>query len=170
MINNQRLSQKNDIENFKQYFLKKYKTKVYVTPVKSLKNTLISLETFSICTLNALHNNECDCENITTLKNKSRKRPYISYIQIMTYMAFKQGHNKSNIGKYINRHHGTVINSIQQIENSFFTKELAIINMYNNIIKEIEIYVGNIPENLKEQVDTEPSSYTVWNETQDSLT
>ena len=47
-------------------------------------------------------------------------------------MAFKQGHNKSNIGKYINRHHGTVINSIQQIENSFFTKELAIINMYNN--------------------------------------
>ena len=150
MINNQEFNQKNDIENFKQYFFKKYKREVHVTPVKSLKNVFISLETFSICTLNALHNNESNCENITTLKNKSRKRPYISYIQIMTYMAFKQGHNKSNIGKYINRHHGTIINSIQQVENYFFAKELTIINIYNNIIKEIEIHVGNIPENIKQ--------------------
>jgi hypothetical protein len=164
MIDNQEHNKKTDIQNFKDYFFKKYKTSIQITEIKLLKNTAISLETFSICTINALHNNEIDCEHITTLKNKSRERPYIIYVQVMAYMAFKQGHNKSNIGKYIGRHHGTIISSIKQIENYFFVKDLIMINVYNNIIKEIEIYVGNIPKNIEEQSNTESSISIIWNE------
>jgi hypothetical protein len=170
MINNQELNQEIDIENFKQYFLKKYNKNIHITTVKLLKSQTLSLETFSICTLKAIHNNESNCEDITTLKNKSRKRPYILYTQAMAYMAFQQGYNKSNIGKHIDRHHGTIISSIKQIENYFYTNELMMLNVYSNIIKEIKLYVGNVPKNIEKQTDTQSSIYAVWNKTENSRT
>ena len=87
------------------------------------------------------------------------------YVQSMSYLAFKGGHSKSSIGKYLQRTHATIINSCNMVENGFFTKDKTILIAYNNTLKKLEEYVGTISENDEGKNDTKPKSNPIWDET-----
>jgi chromosomal replication initiation ATPase DnaA len=169
MENIKELKQKIDIQKFREKFSKKYGVNISVF-VNTRKSFKMDLEILAECTLNAIHINQPEYKSIECLSYKTRKREFLSYVQAMSYMAHKERYTLTKIGSKINRDHSTILNSIKQVDNAFFTRNMMIINAYNNILKEIKAYVGNIPENLKKQVDTKSSLSAIWNEAKNGNT
>ena len=161
MANNQELTQEEDISNFKKEFLKLYGVKLYIySPTEKEKRKPISI--FHDVALDALHESMPRFRNIKSLQNKTRLRDYLVYVQVMSYLAHKEGHSKTSIGKFLNRNHATVINSCKMIENGFFSKDKTVLHAYNNTLKKLEEYVGTISENDERENDTKPVPDPIW--------
>jgi hypothetical protein len=163
MTSNQRLTHKEEIYAFKEHILKNYGINIHVM-VEELADFKINLEVLHKCALKALKDNEPLFRDVKSLEYRTRLRPYLVYVQAMSYIAFKEGYSKTDIGRVIKRDHATIINSIKQMENAFFTSEFIVIEAFNNINKEIRAYVGTLPENIKTQINTQSSIPPVWNE------
>jgi|TARA_R110000787_G_scaffold22885_4_gene66090 hypothetical protein len=173
MASNQTLTQEQEIKKFKKRILKNFGVNIHVIPEES-KDFKISIEALHVCTLKALKENERDYhkhyEKIQSLSYKSRLRPFLSYVQAMSYIAYREGYSKTAIGNSINKNHATIINSVKQMDNAFFTKDKAMMKAFNNILKEIHNYVGNLPENFKKQINSKPNISFAWNEAKNSNT
>ena len=163
MINTQELTQKEEIEAFKARIFTTFGVTVHVLAEEPV-NFKIKLKTLHICTLKALKANEPCYSGVKSLGYRNRRRAYLVYVQTMSYIAFKEGHTKSAIGNEIDRDHATIINSIRQIENAFFTSDFIVIDAFNNIINEIRAYVGTLPENIKKQINAQSGVPPIWNE------
>ena len=163
MANTQELTQKLEIINFKEKFLETFGLNVYVYIEQPAKHR-ISLDVFLNCAMIALKKNEPEYSSLKDLTSRNRYKNYLIYVQSMSYIAFKEGHTQSKIARSLGRTHATVINSIRQVEDAFATKESMMIKAFNNILKEIETYVGTIPENFKREVISKPKSDPIWNE------
>jgi hypothetical protein len=163
MTSNQTLTHKEEIYAFKERILKTYGINIHIM-VEERAEFKIHLDVLHACALKALKNNEPLFDNIESLEHRTRLRPYLVYVQAMSYIAFKEGYSKTDIGRTIKRDHATIINSIKQVENAFFTSEFMVIEAFNNITKEIRAYVGTLPENIKTQINTKSGISSVWNE------
>ena len=163
MINTQELTQKEEIEAFKKRIYINFGVRIHVLAEEPVK-VKIALKTLHACTLKALKANDPCYNDVKSLDYRNRRRSYLVYVQTMSYIAFKEGYSKTDIGRLIKRDHATIINSIKQIENAFFTSEFIVIDAFNNIIKEIHAYVGTLPENIKKQINAQSSVPPIWNE------
>ena len=163
MIESEVVDQKNLIKDFKSKFYADYgiNLHVFVPPKEDHKITLNILE---IVTLAALYRDFPEFSYIKSLHNKLRKKEYITYVQAFSYLAYKLGYNKNRIGKYLNRTHATVINSCRRVEDGTYTKDKLTLSAYNSVIKELENYVGNLPENIKGKNDSKPISNSIWDQ------
>jgi hypothetical protein len=83
---------------------------------------------------------------------------------MMSYLAHKEGHSKTSIGKFLKRNHATVINSCTMIENGFFTNDKKVMDAHNNTIKHLEKYVGTISEDNESEDNTKSSVDPIWDE------
>jgi len=162
MTNNQEIKQELEIEVFKERMLKVYGANVFVYTKNNTKFN-IDLETIGACALQAVKNNNPEFNHIKSLSIRKRPRPFLVYVQALSYIAYKDGHSKTNIGLYLKRTHATVINSIKMVENALFTKDKLILKAIDNILKEIE-HVGTIPKNLKSKPEPKPSVDIIWDE------
>ena len=97
-------------------------------------------------------------------------RDYLVYVQMMSYLAHKEGHSKTSIGKFLKRNHATVINSCTMIENGYFTNDKKVMDAHNNIIKHLEKYVGTISEDTESKPDSKPELDPIWYEAKNLLT
>jgi len=167
MTSNQTLTQEEEIKEFKERILKNFGINIHVI-AEAAEDFKISIEALHVCTLKALKENEPDYHRhygeIQSLAYKSRLRPFLVYVQAMSYIAYREGYSKTAIGKSINRDHATIINSVRQVDNAFFTKDKMMMKAFNNIIKEIHNYVGTLPENIKKQINAQSSVPPIWNE------
>jgi len=164
-----KLDKQETIAQFKRTFYKTFNVKLYIyTP--SEKDKKVPIGVFHEAALIALHEAHPIYSNVKSLQNRNRLRDYLVYVQLMSYMAHKEGHSKSSIGKYLKRNHATVINSCKMMENGFFTKDQHVVDAYNNIIKHLETYVGTVPENTKSKPDTKPKLDPIWHEAKDLIT
>jgi len=169
MANNQELNQKQDIAEFKKSFFSKHGIKLYVyTPQEKEKR--IPIGVFHDSALTALHKDQPIFRNIKTLQNRTRFRDYLVYVQVMSYLAHKEGHSKTSIGKFLKRNHATVINSCKMIENGFFSNDKTVMHAYNNTLKQLEDYVGIIPKDTESKPDTKPELDPIWYEAKNLLT
>tara|TARA_R100000935_G_scaffold1442_1_gene4704 strand:+ start:1511 stop:2029 length:519 start_codon:yes stop_codon:yes gene_type:complete len=169
MTNIQYLTQQVDIQEFKTRFYKKHGVSLHIL-TEEQTGFKLSLEVLHNCVIRALHANEPEFRYIKSLHVQLRRREYLVYTQLMAFFAFKEGHRKSTIGNSIGRNHATIIWSIKTIENNFVQKDALTINAHCNITKQIREYVGNLPENIKEQTDTKSGLSSIWNKTEDSST
>ena len=169
MTNTEHLKQDEEIHAFKTKFYNRYGISLHIL-TREQTDFKLSLDVLHRCVISALHKNVPEFKYIKSLHIKYRKREYLVYTQLMAYMAFNEGHGKSTIGKHINRDHATITWSIKTIENNFVQKDKLSIDAYYNITKEIREYVGNLPENIKEQVNTKSGLSSIWNKTEDSST
>jgi len=163
MTSNQTLTQEEEIVEFKERILKNFGVNIHVL-VEKPADFKLTLKTIHDCSLKALKDNAPLFDNIDSLKHRTRLRSYLVYVQAMSYIAYKEGYSKTDIGRIIEKDHATIINSIKQVENAFFTGESTMISAFNNINKEIRTYVGTLPENIKTQINTKPGISPVWNE------
>jgi|TARA_R110000796_G_scaffold103914_1_gene213391 hypothetical protein len=161
MSNNQELTQKVDIKEFKKQFYHKYGVELYIYSAGE-PNYKIGLDIFEECALIALKKNNPRYNYMDNMQSKLRSRPYLVYTQAMSYLAYVGGHTKSSIGQYINKNHATIINSIKQVENALFTKEPMLNDALNNTLKEIENYVGIIPEDITSKLNSQSNSDPIW--------
>tara|TARA_B100000497_G_C7674457_1_gene407307 strand:+ start:456 stop:971 length:516 start_codon:yes stop_codon:yes gene_type:complete len=163
MSDNQELNQKKQISEFKKSFYLTHGIKLYIyTPQE--KNKKIPLGIFHDSALHALHEHHPKFSNIKSLQNRTRLREFLVYVQVMSYLAHKEGHTKSSIGKFIKRNHATVINSCKMIENGFFSNDKTVVDAYNNTLIKIEEYVGTISENTNGKDNPKPSVDPIWDE------
>jgi len=163
MSKNQQLSQEKDISEFQKNFYEKYGVRIFIyTPQEC--NDKIPLDVFHTCTLDALHENVPEHKKVPSLKEKIRFRSYLVYVQTMSYLAHKEGHSKTSIGKYLNRNHATIINSCKMVDNGFFTKDKVVIDAYNNILNKLIEHVGTIPKNFKSKTNTKSTVDSIWDE------
>jgi len=172
MSNSQELilqhNKERDISKFKKSFYETYNVKLYIyTP--SEKEKQIPIGVFHDCALAALHESHPCYSSIKSLQNRNRLRSYLVYVQVMSYLAHKEGHSKSSIGKFLKRNHATVINSCKMIENGFFSNDKTVQDAYNNTLKHLETYVGIIPENTESQLNSKSSIDPVWNKARDFI-
>ena len=169
MTTDQELNQKIEISDFKKTFYETYGVKLYIyTPQE--KNKKVPLDIFHDAALTALHEDQPRFSKIKTLQNRTRFRDYLVYVQVMSYLAHKEGHSKTSIGKFLKRNHATIINSCKMIENGFFSNDKTVMYAYDNILKQLEDYVGTIPKDTESKPDTKPELDPIWYEAKNLLT
>jgi hypothetical protein len=162
MTNTQEVKQTLEIKAFKERILKVYGANIFIyTKDNTMFN--INLKTIGECTLKAVKEHHPEFNHIKSLYVRKRPRPFLVYVQALSYIAYKDGHSKTSIGLYLKRSHATVINSIKMVENALFTNDKLILKAIDNILKEIE-HVGTIPKNLKSKPESKPSVDTIWDE------
>jgi len=169
MSDNQELNQKKQISEFKKSFYLTHGIKLYIYTPQD-QNKKIPLGIFHDSALLALHENHPKFQSIKTLQHRTRLREFLVYVQVMSYLAHKEGHTKTSIGRFLKRNHATIINSCKMIENGFFTNDESVMNAYNNTLIKIKEYVGTISENTDDEDNTKPSPNTVWDEARRILT
>lgn len=163
MTESQLVKQKQDIKQFKERFLNRYGVKVHIF-LPNAPQDKIALDTVHLCTLAALYNEYPEFSHIVSLLERVRKREFMIYTQIFSYVCHLMGYSKSRIGIYLGRTHATIINSCRRVENGFETNDKLTLDTYNKLVNEIENYVGNVPENIKCKSDTKPASDTIWDQ------
>lgn len=166
MSNNQ---QDIDIKKFKKTFFDKHNVEVYVfTPDQD--EYMLSMLDITTCAHAAFVENNPQYDYIKSMSSRVRYREFQVYYQCMSHLAYISGHNKTNIGKAINKNHASIINCIKMVENAFFCKDKEMIFAYKQILKQILKHVGTIPENIKRKINSQPNANLVWDEEQSSIT
>lgn len=169
MSDNQELNQKKQISEFKKSFYLSHGIKLYIYTPQD-QNKKIPLGIFHDSALLALHENHPKFQSIKTLQHRTRLREFLVYVQVMSYLAHKEGHTKTSIGRFLKRNHATIINSCKMIENGFFSNEQTVMDAHNNTLKHLEKYVGTISEDTESKPDSKPELDPIWYEAKNLLT
>ena len=154
-------SQDKKIQSFKKKFFKEYGVHLYVYSAGE-PDYRIDLKTLEECTLVALKKSYPVYNYMKHLRYRTREKAYITHCHVMSYIAHNEGYTKTSIAKFLLKNHATVINSCKQVDNALFTKDKLILTALNNILKEIETYVGIVPKNFESQLDSKPSVDPIW--------
>ena len=84
----------------------------------------------------------------------TRKRPAINYSHCFAYIADKLGYKKIEIGAYTGKHHATIINAINRSKGFIQSRDSEFTITYKSILNTYNYYVGNISNNIQEQINT----------------
>ena len=169
MANNQELNKKRAIDEFKKTFYTSYGVKLYIyAPEK--KNERIPIGVFHEAALSALHEEHPSYSRVKNLQHRTRFRDYLVYVQVMSYLAHKEGHSKTSIGKFLKRNHATIINSCKMIENGFFSNDQKVLDAHDNTLTHLKKYVGTISEDTESKPDSKPELDPIWYEAKNLLT
>lgn len=162
MIDNQKIKQSSQIERFKKKFYREHNIELYIlTPANSEEG--LTLDKYKELTKLAMVEEHPKYKNYD-FNTKSRERDFIQYIQVMSFLADKDGYSKTSIGKAIFRNHATVINSCRTVRNGIDTKDRDLCNVLERVQQKIDIYVGTITENNKRKDNTKSMSDPIWDE------
>lgn len=139
------------IEEFKENMYLNYKVKVHVF-FKETDIPSLPIEDLELLVLIKLKRQYPEYSNINSFRNtRSRKYQIIVHKQIFSYIAHeKYGYTKSEIGRYLNQDHTSVIHSINSINDYFDTDNKYVKGLYNTISNSIKDYVGSISKNSGE--------------------
>ena len=162
MIDTQKIKQKAQIEHFKNKFYREHNVKLYVLAPTSFK-AQVDLEIYKKITLECVvkdHPKYIDYD----FETKTKERDFITYIQVMSFMAHNDRYSKTAIAISIFRNHATVINSCKMISNAIETKNADVLRIIKEIKLKINLYVGTISNNTQRKFDTKPVSDPIWDE------
>ena len=169
MIENQKIRQEREIKAFKLKFLREHNIKLFIITPKLDADHACTLEVYKKITLECIREDHPKYKKYT-FKTKSKERDFITYIQVMSFLASNDGYSLTAIGKSIFRNHATIINSRKIISNGIETKEPNINRILTKIQTKIEDYVGIIPEDVKSKPITKPELDPIWYEAKDLIT
>jgi len=91
-----------------------------------------------------------------SLAKDCRRREFVIFKQIFCYMCNQLGFTLQYTGKYIKKHHASVIHSIRQVEGLLEINDLQVCKAYEKLKENMKNYVRTIPEDIKRQTYTEP--------------
>ncbi len=163
MSKDQEVTKDLEILNFKKKFLSEYGINLYIYKEMD-KKFKIELDVYMLCALSCIKEDYPQYKFVKTIREKIRFREFLVFVQVMSYLAHKDGHTKSAIGKAIRRNHASVINHIKNVGNGFFAKDKLIIYAQQKLLNKLTEHVGTIPENIKTESNTKPSFDSIWDE------
>ena len=177
MSDNQNNTAEMAIKRFKMQVLRKYNVDLYIR-VKENSNldTIdiedgLTLQQYKDVVYESLILNYPEFKRHASITARCREKVFVMHRQLLFYLVWQDAnYSKSSIGRSMERNHATIINGIRQVENYLETKDKLFAKVYNQVKININKHVGTLSNNLQEPVDTEPSSHTVWNETENSVT
>ena len=169
MIENQKIRQEREIKAFKLKFLREHNIKLFIITPKLDADHACTLEVYKKITLECIREDHPKYKKYT-FKTKSKERDFVTYIQVMSFLASNDGYSLTAIGKSIFRNHATISNSRKIISNGIETREPSINRIITKIQTKIEDYVGIIPEDVKSKPITKPVLDPIWHEAKDLIT
>jgi hypothetical protein len=169
MIENQKIRQEREIKAFKLKFLREHNIKLFIITPKLDADHACTLEVYKKITLECIREDHPKYKKYT-FKTKSKERDFVTYIQVMSFLASNDGYSLTAVGNSIFRNHATIINSRRIIGNGIETKEPSINRILKKIQTKIDDYVGIISEDIKSKPITEPKLDPIWYEAKDLIT
>ena len=163
MIENQKIRQEREIKAFKLKFLREHDIKLFIIAPKLDADHACTLEVYKKITLECIREDHPKYKKYT-FKTKSKERDFVTYIQVMSFLASNDGYSLTAIGKSIFRNHATIINSCKIVNNGIETKDKDICRVLEKIQTKINTYVGTITKDIKGKDDTESVSDPIWDE------
>ena len=163
MIENQKIRQEREIKAFRLKFLKEHDVKLFIIVPKLNIDHTCTLEIYKKITLECIKEDHPKYKKYT-FKTKSKERDFITYIQVMSFLASNDGYSLTAIGKSIFRNHATIINSCKIVNNGIETKNKDICRVLEKIQTKINTYVGTITKDIKGKDDTKSVSDPIWDE------
>jgi sulfur relay (sulfurtransferase) DsrF/TusC family protein len=126
-----------EADEFVKRIKEKYNVDIYVAVSNS--SDKISLNTLHQALLNIINQNDPDLIIYSDFQNNTRVRSWMLYQHAFCYVAYKHlWCTKTDIGKFINRTHATIINSIKKSENFLWCDDLEFNLIYNRLYKELK--------------------------------
>ena len=132
---------RDDINLFMKKFKLKYNTSVYVS-VNTQKNITSKLDLDELRYIVETHmRKKYVFDSVTTIKDKTRKRPIVMYRQIFCKLARTIGYGLTSIGVYLDMNHATVFHSIKTIDDLIETKNVLATECINDLYLIIESHI-----------------------------
>ena len=82
------------------------------------------------------------------LKVKCRKRHYLIWVQMFSYIAWMNGYSKTAIGAQLKKKHASVINHIKNVEDALAIGYKEHRDIYNYLLKQYFRHVGIVTESI----------------------
>tara|TARA_R110002050_G_scaffold56705_1_gene127500 strand:- start:2407 stop:2955 length:549 start_codon:yes stop_codon:yes gene_type:complete len=180
MLQNKNVTIKEEIASFIENIANKYnkKLQIIVSDKKSriglsqLSNahSVTKIQNLESLVLNAMHINNPEFKYINSLSCKTRRKEYIMWMQVFSYVAWKIGYTKSYIGKFIDRNHASVIHSIKQTDTLLEINDKEFVIVYNIILNLIKKHVGIISTDTSGKNDSRSVLNTLRNQEESIIT
>tara|TARA_B110000967_G_C18430950_1_gene338495 strand:+ start:78 stop:545 length:468 start_codon:yes stop_codon:yes gene_type:complete len=142
-----------DINLFIEDIKSKYGINIHVVlggGVANKKQTyLISLETLLDEAYSAMCIYNPHLENITSLKQKTRKQEVVQWAHSFSHIAWHYGYSKTAISLALDKNHATVIHSVKSVTNFLSIKDPMTTNIHNLLMNHYKDNVGNFSGNSK---------------------
>tara|TARA_R100001440_G_scaffold74036_1_gene99083 strand:- start:4044 stop:4562 length:519 start_codon:yes stop_codon:yes gene_type:complete len=160
-----------DVANFIENFENKHKYSVNIT-VGGLTSSInivdnperVSLKDLSNFVVMCMHEFNKSLIVYNDLSNvKTRKRDVLIWIQLFSYLAWKYGYSKSNIARFLNKNHATIIHSIKTIENFRDTNDVEFVAIYKHFENYLKNYVGTTTGDTDRQTYTKSAIASICN-------
>ncbi len=158
-------SMHNAIARFEKRFKKQFGEEVTVligtADSPKLNKNRVAIRIIERIALRNLTENYPAFKSIKNFKYRTRKVQYMMHLQAFCIIAYIEGYNKSEIARYIERNHASIINSIDQAENYLYQKWPEYVKIHSNTLIQLNNYVGIPENNIKKQNNTQPSTNTI---------
>lgn len=152
-----------DIRRFQEQMLEKYNYHCHIY-VKDRNMTLSVPKT----TLRSLWNHICDIaydeHKILLDSNRHcRKRLFVTYRQIYSYIARKKGYSLSSIGRTISKDHATIMNNLRVFKNLREMGDPELIPVYHLVIEQLKVRINaaDIEFSNRDENANEPGSLLI---------
>ena len=88
-------------------------------------------------------------DNITSLKQKTRKREVVQWVHCFSHIAWHYGYSKTAIGRVLERNHATIIHNVRSVTDFLSIKDPMTTTIYNLLMNHYKDNVGNFSGNSK---------------------
>ena len=124
-----------------------------ITFLKETEN--LTLEDLDSIVVSAMHTYDLKLMSYKSLKGiKSRRKEIIQWLQLFCFLGWRYGFSKISIGRYLIKHHATVIHSIKVIENYRDIRDKEYQKIVNHLKNYVKNYVGITTGNTDRQAYT----------------
>lgn len=180
MLEKKNITIKEEITSFIDLIANKYNKKLQIIVsdqtsrigLNQLSNahSITKIKNLETLVLNAMHINNPEFLYITSFTCKTRRKEYIMWMQVFSYVSWKIGYTKSFIGRFIDRNHASVIHSINQTETLLEINDKEFIIVYNIVLNLIKNHVGIISTNTSRENDSRSVLSTLRNQEESIIT
>jgi hypothetical protein len=151
--------EKNSLATETQDFVKRVKHKYNLDVNVILGGTIldqksgnkIALEILRDETYHAMCDYDYALQKYLSIRNKSRKREFVSWQQVFAYIAWMHGHSKLDIGRSLLKNHATIISSIKKTQDALDGYNPYLLERYRYLTNYYLTHVGDITENTTRQ-------------------
>jgi hypothetical protein len=89
--------------------------------------------------------------NYLSIRNRSRKREFVAWQQVYSYIAWMHGHSKLDVGKSLMKGHATIISSIKKVQDALDGYNPYLLERYRYLTNYYLTHVGDITKNTTRQ-------------------
>ena len=142
----------NEVKDFRDKIFNDYKIKIYITipSINRNKPPIASMHDFWHIVTEIIQKDNPELYQYIDFKKKTRSKEWMFYVHSFAFLANKKlDFGPTEISRFMNKNHATIINSINKTENAIWANDDYFLFVYNKMHEKLKEYVGIISKNTK---------------------